>query len=138
MKKVYLATPRARMENPLMMPSDDHNIVDKATFEVLFKHVLHGGKLTTEALQPYEHCNKARATEMKTLLATLGADIRFYDPVVDKDIFKTDVTFSDYVIMQGFYKTTENKAEALNNEMLARDGFDALEAHVDDVGLDGR
>ena len=108
-----------------MMPGDDHDIVDMATFGLIFRFGLHT-KLSTGALQAYEYLNKARAEDMKKLLAKLGTDVRFYDPVVDEDICKNDNIFSDYVIRQGFYKTTDNKAEALNNEMLAPE-FDALE-----------
>ena len=76
-----------------MMPGDDHDIVDMATFGLILRFGLHT-KLSTGALLAYEYLNKARAMEMKKLLATLGADIRFYDPVVDKDICKNDRSLS--------------------------------------------
>ena len=84
------------MENPIMMPGDDHDIIDMDSFKVIFRFGLHT-KLSNGALQAFEYSNKARAEEMQRLLATLKRKdpVRFILPVFDADICKDEDTFRD-------------------------------------------
>jgi hypothetical protein len=67
---------------------------------------------------------------MQDLLTTLLTKYpsEFKPPVPDDDICKDETTFGDYVILQGFYKTTDSTTEAYGMEMLKRDGFEILQS----------